>query len=307
MFPLLSDLIEEVLAPGARVLWRIATRRPFVEPNHHESARSRAHREFHLLVTNTVRFALWAAFWTIAFGAIGLWASWGHGRGAAVGITTGAAVVGVLAAFCIPFSWLWVTAPLLQRNEARAVVPMVEAREKNVLAARDRDHREAIDHLDGFLRAEREKSQQAQEQLHLASQKVIELEAELGTLRTTMSEGARRQEAEAILTNFIWDGAVLLGESDLTLKQVQRWGIEVASFLTYAFGPIEETKFIQPGQPINEEDYYEGVRTFMDRLRETVDRFGSLSLRNEYSTETWYEKVREIRADWRRDDGYVAS
>jgi hypothetical protein len=110
-------------------LLRLIARRPTVDPDHSESAGARARREFHSLATSTVRFALWAVSLAILFAAGGLWISWGHGRTASVLITASAAVIGAAAAFGIPFCWLWVTAPVEQRDEARTalVAPPSEA------------------------------------------------------------------------------------------------------------------------------------------------------------------------------------
>src|SRR5262249_22654043 len=52
--------------------------------------------------------------------ALGLALAWGHARGATVAIATIAALAGFAAAFVIPFAWLWLTAPAVQRNEGRA-------------------------------------------------------------------------------------------------------------------------------------------------------------------------------------------
>lgn len=100
----------------------VMSSRPIVAPDHTESARARSSREFRALVTNTIRFAVWAGIWTIAFGSIGLLISWGHKRDAAVAITTVAGLVGFGCAFAVPFCWLWITAAAPQRDEARTAL-----------------------------------------------------------------------------------------------------------------------------------------------------------------------------------------
>jgi hypothetical protein len=90
-----------------------------VDANHLESAHLRATREFREFATNTVRVGIWLGLWAILFAALGLWLSWHHGRTAAVVITTLAAVAGFGTGTLLPFLWLWVTAPYVQRNEAR--------------------------------------------------------------------------------------------------------------------------------------------------------------------------------------------
>jgi hypothetical protein len=103
-------------------LLRLIARRPAVDADHSESAGARARREFHSLATSTVRFALWAVSLAILFAAGGLWISWVHGRTASVLITASAALIGAVAAFGIPFCWLWVTASVEQRDEARTAL-----------------------------------------------------------------------------------------------------------------------------------------------------------------------------------------
>jgi hypothetical protein len=44
----------------------------------------------------------------------------GHTKGATVAITTAAALIGIGVGFGLPFCWLWLTAPVAQRNEARS-------------------------------------------------------------------------------------------------------------------------------------------------------------------------------------------
>lgn len=120
MLNVVAEELARILGPGLRALGGVMVSRPMVDPDHVETASSRAGREFHVLVTSTVRFALWGALWAIGGGAVGLWLSWGHGRTGAVLITTCAAVVGVGCAFAVPFLWLWVTAPVVQRSELRS-------------------------------------------------------------------------------------------------------------------------------------------------------------------------------------------
>src|SRR5216683_8429042 len=108
------------LRNGLRWLLRTLGRRPYVSPDHSEDARQRAGREYHALVTNTIRFAVWLALWAVVGGAVGVWLGWGHTKGATVAITTAAALIGIGAGFGLPCCWLWLTAPVAQRNEGRS-------------------------------------------------------------------------------------------------------------------------------------------------------------------------------------------
>lgn len=126
--------------------------RPKVEPNHEEGARRRAEREFHQLATNTVRFSVWTLLCGAAGTGVGLALSAGHRLDAQVMITVLAALVGGGSAFALPFVWLWLTAPAVQRSEARAEVLAESARGRAALereaqrfAEMDQSHRDAFD------------------------------------------------------------------------------------------------------------------------------------------------------------------
>lgn len=101
---------------------RTATRRPQVEPNHAEQAGGRASREYHVLVTSTVRFVVWLGLWGILGSAVGLGLAWRHGLGAALAITSISEIIGLAVGLGLPFCWLWMTAPAVQRDEARATL-----------------------------------------------------------------------------------------------------------------------------------------------------------------------------------------
>jgi hypothetical protein len=95
-----------------------------------ESNWGRARRDFHGLVTNTIRFALWVALWGIASTAASIYFSWGHKRGAQVGIGVAAFALGVALAFALPLLWFYLRAPqalLRERVEALERVALSHA------------------------------------------------------------------------------------------------------------------------------------------------------------------------------------
>jgi hypothetical protein len=95
---------------------------PALDPIHTESAFSCAQRQFRALATNTVRFVLWFFGCNLAVVATTTYLAWGHSRTAQVAIGVGAFVAGAALAFLLPLGALWVTAPIRQRDDARAAI-----------------------------------------------------------------------------------------------------------------------------------------------------------------------------------------
>jgi hypothetical protein len=113
----------------ASAAWNLVAKRPTVPRNSFESAGSRAVREFHVLATSTVRFALWLLICGAAGTGVGLWLAAGQPLGLQVAIAAGAALLfGGIAGFAVPFAVLLFTGPLVQRDELRA--QLLEEREK---------------------------------------------------------------------------------------------------------------------------------------------------------------------------------
>jgi hypothetical protein len=94
---------------------------------HSESAFSRAKRDFRALVTNTVRVVVWFSLCNIAVVGATTYLSWGHQKGAQTLIGVAALTAGTLLALGLPLGALWVTAPVRQRNEARAALAVRDA------------------------------------------------------------------------------------------------------------------------------------------------------------------------------------
>jgi len=112
-----ADVIKDTPSYIGRLL-RSLLRRPEVLPDYSERAFPRSRREYHEL-WNTLRFTLWLGVTAILGGSIGIWLSWGHARAATVVITALAAFIGLAGGFGLPFLWLWISAPVVQRDEAR--------------------------------------------------------------------------------------------------------------------------------------------------------------------------------------------
>jgi hypothetical protein len=93
-----------------------------------------------------------------------------------VGITAGAAITGIAASFALPFAWLWLTAPVVQRNEARQEIPAVEHRAEEALEAEqsrfeemDKNWREAWEKVNEDRERIRGLLGQAEGQVHEAN------------------------------------------------------------------------------------------------------------------------------------------
>jgi hypothetical protein len=232
-------------------------------------------------------------------------------------------LAGTIGYLAVPFVWglaeYLVVVPRQQTTEARQAVVQAGTKAVNDLADGERSHKRMVDALNERLASEREAWEGVNEDrerirglLGEANQRTQEvgqeladeqrtrrrLEDDLDVLKGQADEAHRREDAGANLSMFIWDGAVLLSEPDLSRLQVSRWGSEVALFLRYAFGEVESTKFVGPGQPIPQDDPREGLRVLMGRLRDVLDRFNSLALRGTYSADGWTETILELRRSY---------